>query len=46
MESPAAAHSATPAELAQRLEAERGGLPFLFWRTPEGQRILALDPGP
>ncbi len=43
MESPAAAHSASPAELAQRLEAERGGLPFLFWRAPDGQRILTLE---
>ena len=45
MESPAAAHSSTPAELAQRLEAERRGLPFLFWRGPEGQRILTLETG-
>jgi pSer/pThr/pTyr-binding forkhead associated (FHA) protein len=43
MESPAAAHASTPAELAQRLEAERRGLPFLFWRGPEGQRILTLE---
>ncbi len=45
MESPAAAHSATPAELAQRLEAERRGLPFLLWRDPDGQRILSLEQG-
>ena len=44
MESPAAAHTATPAELAQRLEAERAGLPFLLWREPTGQRILSLEP--
>ncbi|HEY8001385.1 MAG TPA: FHA domain-containing protein [Solirubrobacterales bacterium] len=45
MESPAAGHSASPAELQQRLEAERWGLPFLFWRDAEGQRILALEQG-
>ena len=45
MESPAASHASTPAELAQRLEAERLGLPFLFWRGPEGQRILTLETG-
>jgi pSer/pThr/pTyr-binding forkhead associated (FHA) protein len=45
MESPAGAHSASPAELQQRLEAERGGLPFLFWRDQGGQRILALEQG-
>jgi pSer/pThr/pTyr-binding forkhead associated (FHA) protein len=45
MESPAAAHSSTPAELAQRLETERRGLPFLFWRALEGQRILVLEQG-
>jgi hypothetical protein len=45
MESPAAAHSASPAELAQRLDAERRGLPFLLWREPAGQRILALETG-
>jgi hypothetical protein len=43
MESPAAAHSASPAELQQRLDAERAGLPFLLWRDQGGQRILALD---
>jgi len=45
MESPAAAHASTPAELAERLEAERRGLPFLFWRADDGQRILTLDVG-
>jgi pSer/pThr/pTyr-binding forkhead associated (FHA) protein len=45
MESPAAAHASTPAELAQRLEAERRGLLFLFWRGAEGQRILTLEAG-
>jgi pSer/pThr/pTyr-binding forkhead associated (FHA) protein len=43
VESPSATHSATPAELQQRLEAERRGLPFLVWRDPDGQRILTLD---
>ena len=43
MESPAAAHSASPAELQERLEAERRGLPFLLWRDPAGQRILSLE---
>jgi hypothetical protein len=45
MESPAGAHSASPAELQQRLEAERAGVPFLFWRDQGGQRILALEQG-
>jgi FHA domain len=45
MESPAAGHSASPAELQERLEAERTGLPFLLWREPAGQRILSLPPG-
>jgi pSer/pThr/pTyr-binding forkhead associated (FHA) protein len=45
MESPAAAHSATPAELQSRLDAERAGLPFLLWRDASGQRILILDGG-
>jgi hypothetical protein len=45
MESPAGAHSASPAELQQRLEAERWGHPFLFWRDQEGQRIHTLEPG-
>jgi predicted component of type VI protein secretion system len=43
MDSPAAAHASTPAELAQRLDAERRGLPFLFWRGAEGQQILPLE---
>ncbi len=45
MDSPAAAHSSSPAELAARLEAERLGLPFLFWRAADGQRILSLEQG-
>lgn len=36
-------HTATPAELQQRLEAERSGLPFLLYRDGEGaQRIVPL----
>ena len=42
MESPAGPHAASPAELQERLEAERAGLPFLLWRDPAGQRIVAL----
>jgi predicted component of type VI protein secretion system len=42
MESPAGPHSATPAELAERLAAERAGSPFLLWRDPAGQRIVPL----
>jgi FHA domain-containing protein len=41
--SPLAAHSATPAELKARLEAERRGRPFLLFRDAEGgQCILEL----
>ena len=44
MESPRALHSATPAELKERLEAERAGVPFLLWRDGDGaQRIRPLD---
>jgi pSer/pThr/pTyr-binding forkhead associated (FHA) protein len=43
VESPSATHSATPGELQERLEAERRELPFLVWRTPDGQRILTLS---
>jgi DNA-binding CsgD family transcriptional regulator len=42
MESPVGPHSASPAELQSRLEAERAGVPFLLWRDPAGQRILSL----
>jgi hypothetical protein len=45
VESPSASHSATAAELQQRLDAERHRAPFLVWRDPDGQRILALDEG-
>jgi FHA domain len=41
--SPLAAHQATPAELAQRLAAERRGVPFLVFRDDAGgQRIVDL----
>jgi DNA-binding CsgD family transcriptional regulator len=42
-ESPLAAHAASPAELQDRLSAERAGAPFLVFRDGEGrQRLLAL----
>jgi pSer/pThr/pTyr-binding forkhead associated (FHA) protein len=41
--SPLAPHSALPAELRDRLEAERRGVPFLLFRDGDGrQRILEL----
>jgi pSer/pThr/pTyr-binding forkhead associated (FHA) protein len=41
---PSASHRSTPAELAERLEAERRGRPFLLFRDEEGlQRIV--EPG-
>jgi hypothetical protein len=43
MGGPAGPHSATPAELTERLEAERRGIPFLLWRDRGGQRILRLE---
>jgi pSer/pThr/pTyr-binding forkhead associated (FHA) protein len=43
MELPHALHRATPAELKERIEAERRGRPFLLYRDGEGgQRILDL----
>ena len=46
MDSPVAPHSSTPAELKERLEAERTGLPFLVYRDADRhQRICALGPG-
>jgi len=39
-------HQSSPAELAERLAAERRGLPFLVLRDGDGhQRIVALDAG-
>ncbi len=43
-ESPLAAHAATPAELRDRIDAERLGRPFLVLRDDSGsQRIVELD---
>ena len=42
MESPAGPHAATPAELKERIAAERAGNPFVYWREPAGQRIAVL----
>ena len=43
--SPLAAHAATPAELRERIEAEREGRPFLVLRDGAGsQRLFVLDP--
>lgn len=42
--SPLAGHSASPAELQQRLAAQRAGVPFLLWRDAEAvQQILTLE---
>src|SRR3954453_10431877 len=42
--SPLKAHSASPVELRERIEAERRGRPFLVFRDDEHeQRILDLD---
>src|SRR5436190_10106807 len=48
MELPHALHRATPAELKERIEAERRGRPFLLYRDAEGAqqiRDLADDTG-
>src|SRR5918999_3632342 len=43
--SPLAPHGARPAELRDRIEAERRGTPFLVFRDGEGrQRIVELPP--
>jgi hypothetical protein len=43
-ESPLAPHAATPAELRERIEAEREGEPFLVFRAGDGgQRLVVLD---
>lgn len=43
MASPVAPHTSSPAELKERLEAERGGKPFLIYRDGDGhQRICVL----
>src|SRR3954453_1617473 len=42
--SPLKAHTASPAELRERIEAERNGRPFLVFRDDEHeQRIVDLD---
>ncbi len=44
-DSPIAAHAASPAELRDRIEAERRGVPFVVLRDDTGgQRIVELDP--
>jgi len=41
--SPLQSHSATPAELKERLETDRGGRPYLIYRDADGgQRLLVL----
>lgn len=45
MESPIAPHTSTPAELKERLAAERAGEPFLVYRDANArQRICVLSP--
>ena len=45
--SPVGIHQASPAELQERLAAERQGVPFLVYRDGGGtQRIAGLAPGP
>ena len=47
MELPHALHRATPAELKERIEAERRERPFLLYRAGDGaQRIVDLDDAP
>jgi pSer/pThr/pTyr-binding forkhead associated (FHA) protein len=45
-DTPLGRHAATPAELKERLLAERRGDPFLVWRhESRGQRLFPLHPG-
>jgi hypothetical protein len=45
-ELPIALHSSSPAELKERLEADRRGAPYLLYRAHEGeQRIVGLGSG-
>src|SRR3954468_13989184 len=45
-DTPLGRHAATPAELRERLLAERQGDPFLAWRGEDGhQRLRTLHPG-
>jgi pSer/pThr/pTyr-binding forkhead associated (FHA) protein len=44
LDSPVTPHTASPAELSQRIEAERRGRPFVLLRDGQGrQRIVELD---
>jgi pSer/pThr/pTyr-binding forkhead associated (FHA) protein len=44
VDSPLAPHAATPAELRERIEAERRGDPFLVYRAGDGgQRLVVLE---
>ena len=46
-DSPVGIHQASPAELRERLAAERDGVPFLVYRDEDGaQRLVGLPPGP
>jgi pSer/pThr/pTyr-binding forkhead associated (FHA) protein len=42
LESPLAAHAATPEELQARMEMSRAGSPFLLLRHPDGQQVLMV----
>jgi pSer/pThr/pTyr-binding forkhead associated (FHA) protein len=45
-DTPLGRHAATPAELRDRLVAERQGDPFVVWRDQDGrQQLLTLHPG-
>ena len=45
-DTPLGPHAATPAELRERLLAERQGDPFLVWRGEDGRQVLLpLHPG-
>jgi DNA-binding CsgD family transcriptional regulator len=45
-DTPLGRHAATPAELQERLLAERRGDPFVVWRRDSGgQQLFALHPG-
>jgi pSer/pThr/pTyr-binding forkhead associated (FHA) protein len=35
-------HVSSPAELSERLEAERSGIPYLLYRDADGQRIVVM----
>jgi hypothetical protein len=46
VDSPIAPHTSTPAELKERLEAERAGKPFLVYRDASGHQHICPLPGP